>query len=384
MTTLIIAVALAFSGQSGPPPSPEAAAAELNRGNYAAAEREYGLIVAAYPQMAEAYTNLGISYFLQKKYREAAATFQKGLRLKPEMPNAWLLLGISRFQLHQPGKALQPLQRYTAMNPGDAQGHYYLGISFLSLDRYEEASEALMDARKIDGKNTDVLYHLAESYLHLAGIKGADQDKLRAAFQQTVGEIAAVDHDSIRLHQLQAGYFEAMGDSDKAIRELEEVVKTRPHVQGVYYTLGCFYLKAYRYDQALEQFQAELSLDSPYPRTYLQIGHTYTDQHQPQKALGFLEMATQTEPDSGVPWEEMGRAYLMLNQFDKAVLALQKGIQLGDQKASTYFILSNAYRKMGKLDLAEQAAKRSEEASREQSNQALQHVREVVAKQDTE
>ncbi len=384
MTTLIIAVALAFSGQSGPPPSPEAAAAELNAGNYAAAERDYRLIVAAYPQMGEAYTNLGISYFLQKKYQEAAVTLQKGLKLKPEMASAWLFLGISRFDLHEPDKALPPLQHYTAMNPGDAEGHYYLGLSFMSLDRYGEAAEALLDARKIDPKNTDILYHLAESYLHLTDIKGADQDKLRTAIQQTVGEIAAVEPDSIRLHQLQAGYFEATGESEKAIRELEEAVKTRPHVEGVYYTLGCYYLKAFRYDEALEQFNAELALDSPFPRTYLQMGHTYTDQHQPQKALSLLEKAIQTEPDSGVPWVEMGRAYLMLGQFDKAVSALEKGIKLGDQKASTYFILSNAYRKMGKLDLANQAAKRSEEASREQSNQALQHVREVVAKQDTD
>ena len=384
MTTLIIAVALAFSGQSGPPPSPEAAAAELNAGNYAAAERDYRLIVAAYPQMGEAYTNLGISCFLQKKYQEATVTLQKGLKLKPEMASAWLFLGISRFDLHEPDKALPPLQHYTAMNPGDAEGHYYLGLSFMSLDRYGEAAEALLDARKIDPKNTDILYHLAESYLHLTDIKGADQDKLRTAIQQTVGEIAAVEPNSIRLHQLQAGYFEATGESEKAIRELEEAVKTRPNVEGVYYTLGCYYLKAFRYDEALEQFNAELALDSPFPRTYLQMGHTYTDQHQPQKALSLLEKAIQTEPDSGVPWVEMGRAYLMLGQFDKAVSALEKGIKLGDQKASTYFILSNAYRKMGKLDLANQAAKRSEEASREQSNQALQHVREVVAKQDTD
>src|SRR5579862_1383168 len=115
MTTLIIAVALAFSGQSAPPPSPEAAAAELSAGNYAAAERDYRLILSAYPQMGEAYTNLGISCFLQRKYHEAAVTLQKGLELKPDMPNAWLFLGISQFQLHEPDKALHPLQRYTVM-----------------------------------------------------------------------------------------------------------------------------------------------------------------------------------------------------------------------------------------------------------------------------
>ncbi len=383
MIPLIVAAALlTVAAQSGPPPSPESAAAELQTGNYTAAERDYRQIVAAYPRMGEAYTNLGISYFLQKKYQQASETLERGLKLKPEMASAWLFLGISRFNLNEPSESISPLARYTTMNPGDVEGHYYFGLSLLSLDRYQAAAEALSSARKLDPKNTDVLYHLAECYLHLAGIKGADQSKLRASFQQTVGEIAAIAPDSIRLHQLQAGYYEASGDSGKAIQELEAAVKNRPRVQGVYYTLGCYYLKAYHYDQALAQFNAELALDSPFPRTYLQIGHAYADQRQPQKALPFLEKAIQTEPESGVPWVELGRVYLRMDQFEKAAAALEKAIKLGDRTASTYFILSTAYRKMGKLDLAEQAVKKSEEASREQSNKALEHVREVLAKQD--
>jgi tetratricopeptide (TPR) repeat protein len=297
------------------------------------------------------------------------------------MSNAWLFLGMSQFNLNEPAKALASLRQYTSMNPGDAQGHYYRGLSFLTLGRDEEAVQALLEARKIDPKNTDVLYHLAESYIQLAGVKGADLNSLQAEFQRTVGEIAAIDPNSIRLHQLQAGYYEATGDSKKAQSELEEMIKTHPHVQGVYYALGCFYLKGWHLEQALEQFKAELALDAPYPRTYLQVGRTYTDMREPEKALPFLEKAIRMEPGQATPWVQMGRTRLRMNEFDKAASALEKAIQLGDKSASTYFLLSNAYRGMGKLDLAQQAVKKSEEASREQSNKVIEHLREVVSEQ---
>jgi uncharacterized protein HemY len=90
----------------------------------------------------------------------------------------------------------------------------------------------------------------------------------------------------------------------------------------------------------------------------------------------------QAEPDSGTPWVEIGRAYLMMDQFDKAASALEKAVKLGDKSASTYFILSTVYRKMGKLDLAQQAVKKSEAASREQSKEALERVRAVVANEE--
>src|SRR5207244_5838714 len=112
-------------------------------------------------------------------------------------------------------------------------------ISLLSLERYQEAAQELLEAKKIDPRNTDVLYHLAQCYLHLAQSMGEDVKNLRAALERTLGEIAAIDPASVRLHQLQAGSYEADGDSDKAIRELEEAVKSRPRVQGLCYTLGC-------------------------------------------------------------------------------------------------------------------------------------------------
>jgi uncharacterized protein HemY len=69
-----------------------------------------------------------------------------------------------------------------------------------------------------------------------------------------------------------------------------------------------------------------------------------------------------------------------MNEFAKAASALEKAIQLGEKSASTYFLLSNAYRGMGKLDLAQQAVKKSEEASREQSNKVIEHLHEEVTK----
>ena len=51
------------------------------RGDLAEAEQKYLEVIHQAPQMAHAYHNLGIVYFLQSKYPDAVATLKKALKL---------------------------------------------------------------------------------------------------------------------------------------------------------------------------------------------------------------------------------------------------------------------------------------------------------------
>ena len=55
------------------------------RGDYAAAEREYRAILAEAPNFAEVHMNLGLLYQLQDRTPEAMAQFQRGLKVKPTL-----------------------------------------------------------------------------------------------------------------------------------------------------------------------------------------------------------------------------------------------------------------------------------------------------------
>jgi tetratricopeptide (TPR) repeat protein len=358
-----------WAGQDTLAAHADRAGAALRSGDYVTAEREYRLVIAEAPRMAEAYTNLGLSCHLQKKFTAAIEAFERGVELQPGMANAWLLLGIARFNINRPASALTALGKYSALRSGDFQGHYYTALCLLSLDRNRDAAAELSRALQIEPDNADALYHLAQCYLRMAellvrdrGHQGADSAafrELQQRYEETVSRIAAVDPNSLRIRQLRAGYYQAAGETEKAIDELRSLVATAPKVTGIYYTLGCLYLERREYDRAIAAFESELRLAAPFPRTYLQLGHSWMGKDEPARALPFLRQAAQQEPESGVPWVETGRAETKLGKMDDAVRSFLKAIELNEAKSSVYYLLGTAYRKAGNTESARAAFEKS-------------------------
>ena len=346
-----------------------AAAPALESGDYPAAERENRAVLRLQPNLPEAEMNLGISCFLQKKYESAIQAFETGLRLKPGMSNARLFLGISYFNLNQIAKALPFLKRYAGEMPDDLQGQYFLGLTYIGLERYSDAERALLAARRIDSRNVDVLYHLAQTYVGEARQYPQRREELANAYSTTFAEIEAIDPTSYRLAQLQAAFYESKGEKAKAMSELETLFQHDPHTRGLHYALGCLYLEAVQYPQALTQFQAELALDNPEPRTYLQLGHTYVAMNEPRQALPYLQKAAIITPDSaGLAWVDIGRAYRQLEHPAEATSAFEKSIRLGERKATVYYQLSLAARRSGDLAKSREALAMSQKLRDEEKH----------------
>ena len=345
--------------------------AAMQSRNYPEAEREYRLLVTAAPKMAEAYTNLGLSRYLQREYPAAIEAFEHGLKLQPQMANAWLFLGISQFNLNRPAQALTALKRFIALRPDDFQGQYYAGLCLLSLNRNREAAGQLANALKIDARNVDGWYHLAQSNLRMAeahvherGSRGPDPvvfAEFQKSYENAVAEITAIDPGSFRIRQLKAGYYQATGDDKKAMDELHELVSSDLKVTGLNYTLGCLYLKDRDYDHAISAFESELRLAAPFPRTYLQLGHAWIGKDEPERAMPFLARAATEEPESGVPWVEKGRAETKMGRYDDAIHSFRKAIELKEEKSSVHYLLGTAYRKAGQLESARVEFQRSQQ-----------------------
>jgi tetratricopeptide (TPR) repeat protein len=320
----------------------------MRTGDFAAAEKHNREIIRLQPKLAEARVNLGLSLFLQKEYEKAIRAFAEGLRLNPAMANAWLFTGISQFNLNRPQEALGALAKFTAEHPDDLQGQYFSGLAHLSLQQYPEATKALLAARALDPRNVDVLYHLAQSYVGQARQNPAGIDSLSRLYEEVVKQIGALDPQSFRIAQLRAGYYEATGAKAEAIGELEALLLRDPGVRGLHYTLGCLYTESRQYDRALEQFDKEMRLDAPYPRTYFQLGHVYVALEKPEQAMPLLQKAVQVEPESaGLVWVDIGRAYRLMNDPRNASIAFEKAIALGERNASVYYQLSMAARSAG-------------------------------------
>ena len=329
----------------------QAASAAMRAGDYASAEEHYRAVAHLRPEMAEAEMNLGLSLFLQKKYQAATQAFDSALKVNPELINARLFAGISRFDLNHPAAAAPYLRRYTEAKPNDLQGQFYLGVSYLELDRYEDAERALRTASSIDPRNVDVLYHLAQSFLGQARKDPSRREAMARAYEKTLEQIAAIDPTSYRLAQIRAGVSELEGNKAQAMSELENLLRNDPRASGIHYALGCLYLEAREYEKARAQFQAELELERPYPRTWLQLGHVYVALQMPGKAIPMLQHALDVDPaSSGLLWVNIAQAYRSLNESGKSIAAYEKAIQLGQRGASIYYQLAFMQRKAGHVE----------------------------------
>ncbi|MBM3728829.1 MAG: tetratricopeptide repeat protein [Acidobacteria bacterium] len=367
MPLALLAAALFAFAQAGPTAGPASAAASaMKRGDYAAAERHNRALTELDPKLAEAWVNLGLSCFLQRKYDDAAAALETGLRIEGRLWNGWLFLGMAEFNRNRPARAIDPLRKYTAARQRDLQGHYYLGLSLLSLDRFEEAGEALGQARQIEPGNIDVLYHQAQSQLGQAR-SGGDRERLRREYETTLDQIAKIDPESYRLGQLRAGYFRATGESVKARAELEALTAKDLKVRGLRYTLACLYIESREYEKAVAELEAESKLDSPWPRTYLQLGHAYLELGRNGDAHAALAKAQQAEPSNGTVWFEQGRLDAALGDTAAAIQGYEKAIALGDKRSSVYYRLANSYRRAGRSAEAQRALTESERRRKQEA-----------------
>ncbi|MFA5504792.1 MAG: tetratricopeptide repeat protein [Vulcanimicrobiota bacterium] len=105
------------------------------------------------PNVAIAYTGLGMVYFQKRMMPRAKGYFVRALRINPHDIMAMeLLANIMLVDEKKPEDARQLFERITAELPTYPDGFYYLGSSLYDLDRAGEAIPYLIRARELDPK----------------------------------------------------------------------------------------------------------------------------------------------------------------------------------------------------------------------------------------
>ena len=95
----------------------EEAQSARTRGDFATAERLYIEVIRRAPELANAYHNLGIVYFMQRKYEGAAEVLEQAIRLDSKLGPAHAMLGLAYYELYRPEKAAKELQVALRLNP---------------------------------------------------------------------------------------------------------------------------------------------------------------------------------------------------------------------------------------------------------------------------
>jgi tetratricopeptide (TPR) repeat protein len=343
----------------------ELADAELSSGDAAGAARDFGKLSVQHPDMPKAWEGVGLARLRQS---EAAADAIE--REDPESPWRFALLArdrVSRGELGEAlrlyGEALQKKQDLPGAHAGRAAVYREMGRTDAA--EQETAAETRVPAPSCSTAPEACLYRKGDFSAVAAQAHGHSPEQLYwlalaagELAQQSFAHLAKLP-PSPESHELLAESYQRSGKRLDAIAEWKKALALEPGNARVRGRLAESLYRAREYGEAESLLKP---LVANYPENaewqYL-LGSDLFQQKRDDEALPHLREAARLQPNFLPVWENLGLAYLDMNEPEKAAECLEKARAL--DQGSISFALSNAYRRMGKSEEAREALARYRE-----------------------
>jgi tetratricopeptide (TPR) repeat protein len=241
------------------------------------------------PDALPGYQNLFLNYLQAKKTREALATLDEANR-RPK-PGPDFLVALSELYLNLGAQV--PAQKDLAKS---------------------RALAALNRAAKLKPEAAGVRLQLADS-LNLLGASNQAAD-LYLDLLRTLPDIPQV-REQLRA-KLTDIYIRAE-DRQKAIEQLEAMVKDEPTNAQLHYFLGALFLDAHKPADAADHLSKAILLNANFEQAYYDLAIAQMDQQQTGDALATLDKARQRFPQSFILEFLSGAAFSRQKDYTQAM-----------------------------------------------------------------
>jgi tetratricopeptide (TPR) repeat protein len=324
--------------------------------------------------------------------------------------------------------ALENLKKAETMVQDSIEVPYNMAAVYQAQGRFDEAAQTLQDllkkTEKPDNSYTQGERNNRAVFLERLGTVYRDQGKYPEAVDVFRKMIALGDDNAVRGYQqvidtyreakqwqqataaakeavqrlpndrgLQMVYAAQLADTgqpDKALSEVQSLLKGKPDDRDVYITLaqmntrlkrwddaqhaldkaeqlstkpddkeyvyflrGSSFERQKKYEQAEEMFRKVLAGDPQNGMTLNYLGYMLADRGvKLEEALGLIKRAVEMEPSNGAYMDSLGWAYFRLGKYDQAEEELVKASQRIGTDPTVHDHLGDVYQKTGRLKLA--------------------------------
>lgn len=116
------------------------------------AVKQYQKIIETNPSDAEAYYNIGVVYYSEKKYDDSKAQFQKAIEIYPDFSEAYYSLGVVYYAEANYDKAIEAFSKAIQIDPRNHEAIYQLGVVY-SIKKDKIQAVAQVDKLKTLSRN---------------------------------------------------------------------------------------------------------------------------------------------------------------------------------------------------------------------------------------
>lgn len=325
---------------------------------------------------------LADAYFIEGEYSRALTLYEAIAKEWPNVSIVYLRLSLVYDYLDQPQDSIDAARKFVALEPNLALAHTNLGEKLKDTGFFDESLEAFLKAVSLDQSCGSAYLSLSEIY-EILGDKESMLANLRSAYRYLPRDLPLVYRYGNALY--------SAGRAAEAIEPLELANSMRPNTPDILRTLGFAYMDVYRFDEGVEMVEQSMRL-SPLPPGFTIDLSRVKNRHELLARFDELVQQVKKEPDNFKAHYELSEAYLfkgmpkeaeqqyleMLRlapndyrnynglhifysgrgEYEKALTAIRRAVDLNPHHV-LYMSLSGILLKLGRLDEAIVAAKRS-------------------------
>ena len=323
---------------------------------------------------ASVHANLGVAHGGLGEWEKAIENYKEAMRLNPDNQAIRFRLGEAYEKTGKTDKALEQYRIVIQKEPGDVRVMTSLAEGFLRVGRYDDAIRWYREILKKQPKNASAYANLGYAY----GAKGQNKEELEAYGK-------SLSHDP-RNHVVRYNHGVALEKNkrfDEAGEAYRQVLKVRPEDVEALQRLADIEMYRKRFDQAVKLYEKIVKISSPRPAVYASLGYAYgewkkykSSAEAYEKAIRLGSKDPQVRRNLAFTYEKLGRTkdavgqyeklvavqpsvevlnvlaghYVQQKQYDKALHAYRKTIELQPKKASGYSNLAHVYGLKGETD----------------------------------
>ena len=321
----------------------------LTAARYAEAERDFNRLLEMGVRTAPVYVNLGVAYSRMGKPVDAIRVWKKAKELAPGMAGIDLNLGLAYYKQREFKQAAPYFAAVVAVDPSSVQARYLEGTCRFMMDQFDAAVAAFQPIADREQTDLEFLYMLGISYGKL---------KRPADSQRTFARLVEAGGETPHLHLLLGKADFALEDYRSAQAELQKAAAGGSRLPYAHYYLGVVYEKQGKFEAAASEFTKETEISPNDHWAYDDLARIKLDQGDPDGAISLLERAIIRNPDAPTLLSALAKAYLEKSEPRKAIPCLRHAIEIEPGNGNYHYQLGRAYQQSGrKQDAAAEMAK---------------------------
>ena len=240
-----------------------------------------------------------------------------------------------------------------AKEPRNAEAHFLLGQAYIADNKPEIALMEFKTVNQIGSfggicKEPAFRKRIAELYAQF----NQPEEALKEYLLLIKLEPTEADH-----YYHSGMLFEERNKSDKAVNFYRKTIEINPRHSGGHYKLGYVLYRGKKPVEAKVELENALKFDSENYMAHFYLGKILKENHDYVASLVSFEKA-QRDPELKIKaLVERGGCYMSMNNFDKAIVELERAIKLSKNESSTEvlfgrYFLAICHEKSRSIDLA--------------------------------